>query len=254
MSRAIHFLMRYHSLLSLILSSSLAATQSASPQYQTSTLPAPTVASTGGETVSAQVDAIVRARFEHIGQYFVREHYGVYRNGATDPTAEETVKVVYQKNTGNAYTVLSKTGSMMFRSQAIEPALESEKEVNDPKLRQQVMLTADNYEFEVEPGKSLLNGRECFVLDLKAKRKTPYLVNGKAWVDAKTYLLVRIRGTQAKSSSLLAGMPLVTRDFKEISGFAMVVHEEVEAHTFLLGETVIKIDYDGYDIQGNARP
>ncbi len=99
-----------------------------------------------------------------------------------------------------------------------------------------------------------MNGRDCYVLDLKARRNTPYLVNGKAWVDAKTYLLVRIQGTQSKSSSLLAGIPLITRDFADISGFAMAVHEEIEAHNFLLGQTVIKIDYDGYDIQRDARP
>jgi hypothetical protein len=202
-----------------------------------------------GDPVSAQVDAVVRARFEHIGRYVVTEHYAVYRNGGADAVAEETVRVVYQKSTGNTYTTVSKAGSSMLRSRAIEPALESERQVNDPAMRQQVMLTADNYEFEVEPAKSSLRGRDCYVLDLKARRKTPYLVNGKAWVDAKTYLLVRIQGTQAKSSSILAGMPLITRDFADVSGFAMTVHEEIEAHNFLLGQTVIKIDYDGYDIR-----
>ena len=206
------------------------------------------------DPVSAQVDAVVRARFEHIGRYVVREHYAVYRNGGAEAAAEETVQVVYQKNTGNTYTTVSKAGSSMLRSRAIEPALESEKQVNDPAMRQQVMLTADNYDFAVEPARSSVNGRDCYVLDLKARRNTPYLVNGKAWVDAKTYLLVRIQGTQSKSSSFLAGMPLITRDFADISGFAMAVHEEIEAHNFLLGQTVIKIDYDGYDIQRAARP
>jgi hypothetical protein len=207
-----------------------------------------------GDSVSARVDAVVRARFEHIGRYVVREHYAVYRNGGSDAAAEETVQVVYEKSTGNTYTTVSKAGSSMLRSRAIEPALESERQVNDPAMRQQVMLTVDNYEFAVEPARSSLRGRDCFVLDLKARRSTPYLVNGKAWVDAKSYLLVRIQGIQAKSSSLLAGLPLVTRDFADISGFAMVVHEEIEAHNFLLGQTVIKIDYDGYDIQRDARP
>ena len=120
----------------------------------------------------------------------------------------------------------------MWLSRAIEPALESEKEVNDVTTRYQVMLTADNYELKVEPARDSLNGRDCFVLDLKPRRKSPYLLNGKAWVDAKTYRLVRIRGTQSKSSSLLAGSPLITREFADVSGFAMVVHEEIEAHSF----------------------
>ena len=206
------------------------------------------------DIVIAQVDAVIRARFEHIAKYVVREHYAVYRNGAAETAAEQTVQVTYQKSTGITYTTVSKAGSSMWLSRAIEPALESEKEVNDVTTRHQVMLTADNYEFEVEPARDSVNGRDCFVLDLKPRRKSPYLLNGKAWVDAKTYRLVRIRGTQSKSSSILAGLPLITRDFADVSGFAMVVHEEIEAHTFLLGQTVIKTDYDGYDILRDARP
>ena len=89
----------------------------------------------------------------------------------------------------------------MWLSRAIEPALELDREVNDVTTRHQVMLTADNYEFKVDPARDSANGRDCFVLDLKPRRKSPYLLNGKAWVDARTYLLVRIRGTQ--SSRLL---------------------------------------------------
>ncbi|QNI30396.1 hypothetical protein H7849_14615 [Alloacidobacterium dinghuense] len=206
------------------------------------------------DTVITHVEAVIRARFEHIGKYVVREHYAVYRNGAAETAAEQTVQVTYQKSTGITYTTVSKVGSSMWLSRAIEPALESEREVNDVTTRHQVMLTADNYEFEVDPVKDSVNGRDCFVLDLKPRRRSPYLLNGKAWVDAKTYLLVRIRGTQSRSSSLFAGVPLITRDFAPISGFAMVAHEEIEAHTFLFGQTVIKIDYDAYDIQRDERP
>ena len=206
------------------------------------------------DTVITHVEAVIRARFEHIAKYAVREHYAVYRNGAAETAAEQTVQVTYQKSTGITYTTVSRVGSSMWLNRAIEPALESEREVNDVTMRHQVMLTADNYEFEVDPARDSVNGRDCFVLDLKPRRKSPYLLNGKAWVDAKTYLLVRIRGTQSRSTSLLAGVPLITRDFAPISGFAMVVHEEIEAHTFLFGQTVIKIDYDGYDIQRDERP
>jgi hypothetical protein len=206
------------------------------------------------DIVITHVEAVIRTRFEHITKYVVREHYAVYRNGAAETAAEQTVQVTYQKSTGITYATVSKAGSSMWLSRAIEPALESEREVNDVTMRHQVMLTADNYEFEVDPARDSVNGRDCFVLDLKPRRKSPYLLKGKAWVDTKTYLLVRIRGTQSGGSSVFAGLPLITRDFAPISGFAMVVHEEIEAHTFLLGQTVIKIDYDGYDIQRDERP
>lgn len=206
------------------------------------------------DTVIANVDAVIQARAEHIAKYVVRERYVVYRNGGAGTAAEETVQVQYQKSTGSTYVTVSQAGSSMWRSHVIEPALESDKAINDPATRHHLMLTPDNYEFQVEPDKDSLNGRDCFVLDLKARRKSPYLLNGKAWVDARTYLLVRIRGTQSGSSSLWAGLPLITRDFAEVNGFAMVIHEEIEAHNFLFGQTVMKIDYDGYDILRDAKP
>src|SRR5277367_4371071 len=88
---------------------------------------------------------------------------------------KQTVQVTYQKSTGISYTTVSKVGSSMWLSRAIEPALESEREVNDVTMRHQVMLTAENYEFEVDPARDSVNGRDCFVLDLKPRRKSPYL-------------------------------------------------------------------------------
>ena len=75
-----------------------------------------------------------------------------------------------QKSTGITYSTVSKSGSSMWLSRAIDPALESEREVNDVTTRHQVTLTADNYEFEVDPAREV-NGRDCFVLNLKPRKK-----------------------------------------------------------------------------------
>src|SRR5277367_6125737 len=36
------------------------------------------------DTVITHVEAVIRARFEHIAKYVVIEHYAVYRNGAAE--------------------------------------------------------------------------------------------------------------------------------------------------------------------------
>ena len=79
------------------------------------------------DTVITHVERVIRARFEHIAKYVVREHYAVYRNGASETAAEQKVEVTYQKSTGITYTTISKAGSSMWLSRAIEPALESER-------------------------------------------------------------------------------------------------------------------------------
>ncbi len=205
------------------------------------------------DAVIAKTEAVIRARFANIQGYTVTEHYAVYRNGSTAPFAERTVQAIYEKSKGISYTTISQSGSSLFQNRVIEPSLGSEKQIYDPTMRGQLMLTTDNYEIGVEPARSSIGNQDCVVLDVKARQASLYLINGKAWVDAKTYLLTRVQGTQSKSSSLWAGTPLITRDFTNINGFAMVIHEKIEAHNFLLGQTVEEIEYKDYKVVGEAK-
>jgi hypothetical protein len=43
------------------------------------------------DAVILKTDAVIRARFANIQGYTVTEHYAVYRNGSTTPSAEKTV-------------------------------------------------------------------------------------------------------------------------------------------------------------------
>jgi outer membrane lipoprotein-sorting protein len=205
------------------------------------------------DAVISKTAAVIRARFANIQGYTVTEHYAVYRNGSTTPSAEKTVLAIYEKSKGIRYTTISQSGSSTFQNRVIEPSLGSEKQIYDPTMRGQLMLTTENYEIGVEPARSFIGTQDCVVLDVKARKPSVYLINGKAWVDAKTYLLARVQGTQSKSSSLWAGTPLVTRDFTNVNGFAMVTHEKIEAHNFLLGQTVEEIEYKDYKLVGDAK-
>jgi hypothetical protein len=205
------------------------------------------------DAVIAKTEAVIRARFANIQGYAVTEHYAVYRNGSSTPSAERTVQAIYEKSKGIRYTTISQSGSSLFQNRVIEPSLGSEKQIYDPTMRGHLMLTTDNYEIGVEPARASIGNQDCVVLTVKARQPSLYLINGKAWVDAETYLLTRVQGTQSKSSSLWAGTPLITRDFTNINGFAMVVHEKIEAHNFLLGQTVEEIEYKDYKVVGDAK-
>jgi hypothetical protein len=200
----------------------------------------------------SRADAVIRARFANILRYTVTEHYAVYRNGASTPSAERTVQATYEKSKGTHYMTISQSGASIWQSEVIEPSLASDQHINDPTTRQQLMLTTDNYEFRVEPATMPVRGQDCFQLNVKARKPSAYLINGNAWVNAETYRLVRVQGTQSKSLSLWAGTPLITRDFIDVNGFAMVTQERIEAHTVLVGRTVEEIDYRDYKVAGEA--
>ncbi len=98
------------------------------------------------DTVIAHVEAVIRARFEHIAKYGVREHYAVYRNGASETAAEQTVQVTYQEHGHHRYHRLKGVHRCGFKSERQLNPPWNQREVNDVTMRHQVTLTAENYQ------------------------------------------------------------------------------------------------------------
>jgi hypothetical protein len=195
------------------------------------------------------IDAAVQHRTSSIASYTVQEIYSIYRNGEATPSAQVTVNTVYTRVAGKDYTTVSSTGSSVLRSVVVDKVLANEKEMARAANRESVALTSANYEMRPEPGIVSRNGRDCIAVELKARRKMPYLFNGKAWFDASDFTLVHIEGTPAASPSFFAGATGGVRDYTKIEGFSMAQQAEMRSHSFLFGDTLLKIDYSNYQIQ-----
>jgi hypothetical protein len=137
----------------------------------------------------------------------------------------------------------------MIRSALIDKVLAGEKEMAEVANREGVWVTSANYEMHPQLTPIDLNGHSCFVVDLKPKRKSPHLFTGKAWVDTTDYTVVRLEGIPSQSPSFFAGATSVKREYAKVDGFAMATHAEARSHSFLLGDTVLKIDYTNYKIE-----
>jgi hypothetical protein len=181
----------------------------------------------------------------------VTEHYAVYRNhDEINPVAEMTVKTTYQRDTGKSYTIISQTGSGVIRSLVLGAILDNEKRLNLPGNREGAWITSANYEMKLKPGGTqLLDGRDCLVMELTPKRKTPYLVKGTLWVDSKDGSIVQVQGTSSKSSSVFTGPTQVIRQYAEVGGFSQATHARAVSNSFMFGETIVKVDYQDYQVQ-----
>jgi len=197
------------------------------------------------------IDAAVMARIDGIAGYTVTEHYAVYRNKDEEhPVAEMTVKTTYKQETGKSYAIVAQSGSEIIRRLVLGTILDNEQRINQPGTREGSWLTSANYVMKLKPGGTQrLDGRECLVLDISPKRKTPYLIQGTIWVDAKDYLIVQLQGTASKSSSVFTGATQMMREYTNVNGFAMATHARATSDSFLFGQTIVKIDYQGYEIQ-----
>jgi hypothetical protein len=201
------------------------------------------------EEMVKRIDAAVAFRTANLAGYEVKELYTIYRNGEKDPAAQVTVKTVYTRGEGKEYTPVSETGSSILRNVVIDHVLANEKEMAKAANRDAVAVTSANYEMQSVPGVTELEGRQCVVMLLKAKRKTPYLFNGKGWFDASDFTLVRLQGIPAQSVSFLAGETSGRREYGRINGLSMALKSEAHAHSFLLGDTVMTIEYSDYQLK-----
>jgi hypothetical protein len=196
-----------------------------------------------------RIDHAVQYRAQTINSYTVQEIYSIYRNGEANPSVQVTVKTQYTRANGKDYTPISETGSSILRSAVIDRVLANEKEMAKAANRESVAVTSANYEMHPQPGIVSRNGRDCVLVEIQARRKIPYLFNGKAWFDATDFTLVHIEGAPAASPSFFAGQTGGVRDYDKVDGFSMAQHAELHSHSFLFGDTLMKIDYSNYQIQ-----
>jgi outer membrane lipoprotein-sorting protein len=214
---------------------------------------APTVCAQAPDaaTIIRGVDAAVKDRLDRLASYTVTEHYAVFRgNDETKPTAEMLVKTTYRKENGKSYEILSQSGSSLWRNEVLKTLLENEQRMSQPGNLETALINSANYEMKLDKkAAETLNGRQCLLLEITPRRKSQYLFSGQLWVDAKDYAIVQLKGTAAKSAIFLANAAMVTRQYADVQNLPMATHAEAISGSPLLGRTVVKVDYSGYQVQ-----
>jgi outer membrane lipoprotein-sorting protein len=220
----------------------------------------------GGVCVSAQVpdlptivrgiDNAVKERLDRLASYTVTEHYAVFRgHDESKPAAEMLVKTTYSKETGKSYEIVSQSGSLLWRNEVLKTLLENEQRMSHPGNVETALINSSNYDMKLNmDAAQTLNGRQCLLLDITPRRKSEYLFKGTLWVDAHDYAIVQLKGTAAKSALFIANAAEVTRQYDEVSNLPMATHAQAVSGSALRGQTVVKVDYSGYQMQLIAGP
>jgi hypothetical protein len=203
-------------------------------------------ASSREESIIRGVDQAEAHRGNTILGYTVHEHYSLFRNSSTTPAAEMSIETAYAKGRGKTFSVKSRSGSRVMQS-VLDRIIREEEQLSRPGNREHVLMTTANYTMKVV-GEETVRGRPCIVIAISARAKKPYLLNGRAWVDARDYYLVRIEGKPTASPSFLAGTPTISREYDRVAGVAMAVRSRAVSSTFLFGRTDIVIDYSAYQL------
>jgi len=217
--------------------------------FLASLLGAPLLSQTTEADVIRGIDASVAAREETLLGYSVTEHYSVFRNqDKVHPAAEMTVKTTYQKDKGKSYEILNQSGSEIILKQVLGRVLESERTATEPANRATALITSANYNMHVK-GSEVVEGRNCIALAIAPRHAGQYLFQGDLWVSAQDYSIVQLAGYTSKSPSIFAGPTQVSRKYAIIDGLPMATHASATSMSWLFGQTIIEIDYTGYELQ-----
>ncbi len=162
------------------------------------------------------------------------------------------VRMTYRPGEGKRFTQVERSGSDIL-ADIIQKLIDTEVEASRPGQEAKSLISPANYDTRLR-GSATAEGRECWVLGLKPRVKSRFLINGTVWVDKATYGLVRLDGTTAASLSMWVGSPHLVEDRAEVDGIWVPVRVRSRSSTFLTGDSELVITYTGYQIhRGTAQ-
>jgi outer membrane lipoprotein-sorting protein len=183
--------------------------------------------------------------------YQVIREYTLSGVKSISANADVVAQVDFKPPTGKDYSIQKWSGSARGK-QIVQRVLDHETEASkDNQAR--TALTRDNYDF-ILTGDTVLDGRPCYVLGLKPKRKEKDLVSGSAWVDKSSFLVLHVEGETARAPSWWLKSVRIKVSFGDVSGVWLQTTMEAVADVRLLGLHTLRsriLDYRGSDISAS---
>jgi hypothetical protein len=95
-------------------------------------------------------------------------------------------------------------------------------------------------------GEQQLGPYRCFVTEAVPKRKDKYLFEGRVWIDANDYSVVRIEEHPAKKLSFWIQRADFVRQYQKIDGFWLPERDQTLVQVRLYGKEILKIEHRNY--------
>jgi hypothetical protein len=141
----------------------------------------------------------------------------------------------------------SEAGSGVVRRLAFNPLISSEIEAASGKTLEESAITPANYTFEIL-GEEYVGPNRCFVAWASPKRPDKYLFEGKVWIDAEEFAIVRVAGHPARKLSFWIDQVNFVREFERIDGFWLPRKDQTFVQVKLYGQKVLTIEHQYYAV------
>jgi len=187
-----------------------------------------------------------RLRNEQLQRYSAVRTYEI-RNLEGKVAAQAVVRVDYEAPYKKTFNKTSEKGSGIVRHLVFDRLIQSEGETSAGREHHNSAITTTNYTFLLV-GEEEAGPYHCFVLEAAPKRKDKYLFEGKIWIDAEDFAIVKIAGHPAKKPSFWINRADFVRQYQRIDGFWLPCRDETSVEVKMYGRRVFTVDHQRYVI------
>src|SRR5260370_1986864 len=204
-----------------------------------------------GDDVIAQMLQRNLVRNQQLQQYSAVRTYEI-RNIEGKVAAQAVVRVEYRAPDKKTFSKTSEKGSSIVRHLVFDRLIQSESETSSGREHHNSAITTANYPFTMA-GEEEVGPYHCFVLEAIPKRKDKYLFEGKIWIDAEDFAVVKIAGHPAKKPSFWINRADFVRRYQRIDGFWLPCRDETYVDVKIYGRRVFTVDHQQYVIDPGNR-
>ena len=199
------------------------------------------------EVIAKLIDR--NAQRDKLGAGYTGSRRYVLENERLNKRAEMLVSVKCDPDGRKHFEVVSEEGWKSANKRVVRKMLESETETSQPQVRPTTSLAPQNYRFQFL-GKDSLDARPAYVIQVVPKREDKYLFEGRIWVDAEEFAVVRIEGTPAKNPSFWTHSIHFVQQYHKSGNFWFPLSTESVTDARIVGKTDVTITY--FDYQTNS--
>src|ERR1700740_1872908 len=149
------------------------------------------------------------------------------------------------------FTPVRFVGDNFVKSNVITRLLQTEVERVNKGEGVHTAINEANYKFSYK-GSDKIDGDTVYAFQVKPRAKRPGLFKGRIYLDAGNGSLRRAEGALVKTQSIFVKKIEFVQDYADFDGYTLPVHARSVAKTRLVGQAVVEILTDGYELSSNT--
>jgi len=162
--------------------------------------------------------------------------------------AEMLVRVDCARDGAKQFTILFEEGSSSIRKHVFQKLLSEEAEASRRGTRNSTRLTPANYDFQIV-GQETLETGSAYVFEVLPKTPNKYLINGRIWVDANDYSIVRIEGQPARNPSFWVHNVHFVHTYQKVGQFWFASSTDTTSQIRIFGDSELTIENADYKLK-----